>query len=75
MEESKICSRGYWDPANDHPELLQMREDVEVNGIKTGVNISMDELIREELFQYAKKNMALVNVYIKVRNCFYFWLI
>ncbi len=76
MDPSRICSRGYWDPAKDHPRLLELQEEV---GEDAGADwsrwrggdgsnrttASLDQLIREELFLYAKRNMALVNVYIK----------
>ena len=51
----KICSKGYWNPSLDHPHLLKPLKD----------GMTLDHLIREEMFHYAKKNMALVNVYIK----------
>ena len=52
-----ICTLGYWNPSKDHPELLTKTDD---NGR------SIAALIQDELYIYAKNNMALVNVYIKV---------
>ena len=57
-EKKDICTLGYWNPVQDHPELLVNATE---NPSKT-----VDQLIREEMFRYAKANMALVNVYIKV---------
>ncbi len=74
MNEDRICSRGYWDPASDHPALLSNREVIPEGdgfggggggGNGTAATATLDWLLREELFRYAKKNMALVNVYIK----------
>lgn len=55
---SAICPSGYWNPSTDHPELLEPE-------VANGSTVA--ELIRKEMFVYAKSNMALVNVYIKVR--------
>ena len=77
VDPSRICSRGYWDAAADHPSLLAMSEEVEEDedvwrmrtggaGRRRNRTVTIEQLIREELFLYAKKNMALVNVYIKV---------
>ena len=48
---------GYWNPSKDHPEL-------ESKTNEKGRSIAA--LIQDELYIYAKNNMALVNVYIKV---------
>ena len=56
-QKEEICPLGYWNPSRDHPELL-----TETN--ENGEPIA--ELLRNELYWYAKSNMALVNVYIKV---------
>ena len=56
-KKEDICPLGYWNPSRDHPELL-----TETN--ENGEPIA--ELLRNELYWYAKSNMALVNVYIKV---------
>jgi len=61
VKSEKVCATGgYWNPASDHPELLTSAEEAP--------NKTVEELLREELFLYAKRNMALVNVYIKVRK-------
>ena len=52
-----ICTMGYWNPSKDHPEL-------ESKTNEKGRSIAA--LIQDELYIYAKNNMALVNVYIKV---------
>ena len=73
VEEDRICSRGYWDPATDHPHLLDPvapstdnnATDATSRGRSIKKPATVDQLLREELFLYAKKNMALVNVYIK----------
>ena len=57
-ERKAICPLGYWNPSVDHPELM-------VNSTEDASK-SVAELIRTEMFHYAKSNMALVNVYIKV---------
>ena len=59
-ERKDICPLGKWNPSVDHPELM-------VNSTQDTTK-SVAELIRTEMFQYAKSNMALVNVYIKVSN-------
>ena len=57
-QKKDICPKGYWNPSVDHPELLVAAPE--------NPNKSVAELIRKEMFHYAKSNMALVNVYIKV---------
>jgi len=66
----KVCaSGGYWNPVVDHPELLRAADDEDEDGDGAGAgNVTVDELLRNELFLYAKRNMALVNVYIKVSS-------
>ena len=59
-ERKAICPLGKWNPSVDHPELM-------VNSTQDTTK-SVAELIRTEMFQYAKSNMALVNVYIKVSS-------
>ena len=50
-DESKclICPKGVWNPRVDHPEM------------------SPDQVqaLNNQIFDYAKQNLALVNVYIK----------
>ena len=58
-QKKDICPLGYWNPAVDHPELM-------VNASEDPTK-TVAQLIRTEMFHYAKSNMALVNVYIKVR--------
>ena len=50
-DESKcrICPGGNWNPRVDHPEL----------------NADEVEGLNREVFEYAKQNLALVNIYIK----------
>lgn len=55
-QSTDICPLGYWNPSVDHPELMKEEE--------PGKTVA--ELLRKEMFHYAKSNMALVNVYIKV---------
>lgn len=57
-QKKDICPLGYWNPSVDHPELLA--------NSTVDPSKSVAELIRKEMFHYAKSNMALVNVYIKV---------
>ena len=54
-----ICTLGYWNPIKDHPELVSKTNEK---------GRSIAALIQDELYIYAKNNMALVNVYIKVTN-------
>ncbi len=66
----QICSRGYWNPSVDHPNLLRPLTESErlamrPNPITSNNPETLSDLIREELFIYAKRNLALVNVYIK----------
>ena len=56
-KKDDICTLGYWNPSKDHPELLTITDDI---------GRSISALIQDELYIYAKNNMALVNVYIKV---------
>jgi hypothetical protein len=58
--KDQICPKGYWNAGIDHPELM-------VRSSETS-EATVAELLRTELFHYAKSNMALVNVYIKVKN-------
>ena len=57
-QKKDICPLGYWNPTVDHPELM-------VNATEEPRKTVAD-LIRTEMFHYAKSNMALVNIYIKV---------
>ena len=61
-KKEQICPMGYWNPARDHPELLT---DTNEKGE------SIAKLIQNDLYHYAKSNMALVNVYIKVIDFFH----
>ncbi|CAB4060681.1 ASICN [Lepeophtheirus salmonis] len=58
LSQKTICSKGYWHPIYDGNEnLMEMSQST--------LNKTYNDILKNLIFDYAKKNTALVNVYIK----------